>query len=185
MQRLKSSNKDKILKILSKVSLFSGLDPEDIEHLYNLNGDFYRVDTGEVFIREGAVETFFYVLLTGEVEVYKSEAPNHIICEISPGNFIGENSYFKRLARNANVRAKGNCVLMKVDAETVKILPFDVRDKIKDQIMLELVRRVGSMNNSQVALVDEVKQAQKRIAELESQMRRLSEEYPHIRMRLA
>mgnify|MGYP000020274241 CR=1 FL=1 len=183
MHRLKSSNRERILGILNKVSLFKTLTEAEIEHLYMQNNDFYRTDYGEVFVREGAVESFFYILLAGEVEIYKNDEPSHIICQLSPGNFLGENSYFNRRPRNANVRAKGECVLMKIDADTVRLMPLEVRDKIKDKIILELVQRVGNMNESQLGLVDEVRQAQQQIEKLEKQMKRILDEYPYIRMR--
>lgn len=183
MQRLKSLNRERIKSILNKVELFEGLSESEIELLYLENNNFFKTDFGEVFVREGEIEPFFYVLLAGKVVIYKNDDPKHILSKLSPGNFVGESSYFNHRARNANVRANGECILMKVDAVSIRTMPLDVKDKIKDQIILELARRVGNMNDSQLDLVNEARQTQKHIQDLENQLKRIHEEYPHIRTR--
>ena len=183
MQKLKSSNRERIVSILSKVNLFEDLSQAELEQLYSLNNDFYHTSYREVFVREGTIESFFYILLAGHVEIYKNDQPDHIICQLSPGNFVGENSYFNHHTRNANVRAKEECILMKVSVNSLRLTPLEVKDKIKDKLIFELIKRVGSMNNSQLSLVSEVRDAQRRIADLEHQMQQILQEYPHIRMR--
>lgn len=183
MQKLKSSKREQIITILGKVNLFENLTTTELEYLYSLNNDFYHTQANEVFVREGAEEPFFYVLLAGNVVIYKNNRPEHEICELSPGNFVGENSYFNQRARNANVRAKGDCILMRINANTIKSLPLEVKDKIKDKIIFELVQRVSRMNKSHLDLVGEVRKTKQKNYDLDSQIQQILQEYPHIRMR--
>lgn len=183
MQKLKSSKRELIINTLGKVNLFESLTIRELEHLYSLNNDFYHIEANEVFVREGSEESFFYVLLAGNVVIYKNNNPEHEICELSPGNFVGENSYFNRRARNANVRARGECILMRINANTIKSLPLEVKDKIKDKIIFELVQRVSRMNKSHLDLVGEVREAKQKVYDLDSQVQQILQEYPHIRMR--
>lgn len=183
MRKLKSSNRELIIAILRKVELFESLSIEDIEELYTHNTAFYYINCHEVFVQEGEVEPFFYILLAGGADIFKNDEPNHVICQLSPGSIIGGDAYFERYTRYENVRANSESFLIKICVNKIRLLPNELKEKIKDKIILDLASRVIDMNDTQLDLVGTVRNAQRRLKTIENKMQKILKEYPHIRMR--
>lgn len=171
MQPLNAANIDRMVEILKNVPLFKSLSELEIEHLYMQGAEFLKTKPAEVIITEGAKEPYFYILLTGQAEIYKNNLPSHIIATLKPGNFLGENSYLNNSPRNANVRATQECVIMKMDAKVLHQMPLEIRDKIKDKFIEELIRRVTKMNAVQLELVARLQRTEQKLAAAEQRQR--------------
>ena len=81
----------KILNIISKVPLFSGLSEDQLEEIRHIAVDkFY--DKGKTIFLEGDDCKGFYIVADGNVKIYKVsfEGKEHILHIYGPGNPFGE-----------------------------------------------------------------------------------------------
>ena len=69
---------------------------------------------GEVVIREGEKSAGFYLIKSGEVEVYSQRKGYVFINKLRSGEFFGEIAALTGGTRNASVRALGPCELLKL-----------------------------------------------------------------------
>lgn len=92
--------------ILAKVPLFSGLNHSQLATLEN-NSAVLKVDKGQVIFLEGADAKGCYVLLSGQVKIYKSspEGKEHILHVLGPGEPFAEVPMFQGSRFPANAMA--------------------------------------------------------------------------------
>jgi CRP/FNR family transcriptional regulator len=95
-----------IRKIMAQVPLFSSLSPAQLDTLEN-NSAVLKLDKGQVVFLEGAVATGFYVLLSGQVKIYKSspEGKEQILHMLGPGEPFAEVPMFQGSRFPANAMA--------------------------------------------------------------------------------
>lgn len=82
--------------ILAKVPLFSGLSATQLATLEN-NSSILRPDKGQVIFLEGGEAKGFYVLLAGQVKIYKSspDGKEQILHVLTPGEPFAEVPVFQ------------------------------------------------------------------------------------------
>ncbi|MBI3975954.1 MAG: cyclic nucleotide-binding domain-containing protein [Armatimonadetes bacterium] len=88
-----------------------------------LAGKFVRetVPAGQVIVHQGDAATRFYILSKGEAEVVVAdEGGERTVAELRPGHYFGEIAILENTARTATVRARTECLLVSLDAETFK-----------------------------------------------------------------
>ena len=92
--------------ILCKVPLFSGLSGTQLDTLEN-NSSMLRPDKGQVIFLEGAEAKGFYVLLAGQVKIYKSssDGKEQILHVLGPGEPFAEVPVFQGTRYPANAMA--------------------------------------------------------------------------------
>lgn len=96
-------------------SVFKGINIEELMLISDFVSDV-RVSAGDVFIRQDEQGDCFYIIVEGEVEVYRSgdyqeEIPLFIL---NSGETIGEMGYFSDGIRLASVRALKDSQLLKI-----------------------------------------------------------------------
>ena len=94
-------------------------------------------------MKKGSEERSFYILLSGTVEVM-NKVGDEAIFDLSPGEFFGEISFLTSTPRTSSVRAKEVCILIKIDQVLMGNLRAEMREKIKDQLIEKLVKRIVS-----------------------------------------
>ena len=103
-------------KIISEIPLFRNLPENEIITLI-LNSKECRFQAGEILLREGVENDYFYILLEGEVEIIKSfgTIDERRLGKSSEGSIIGEMSKFSQDGTHtASVKAITNCKLLRV-----------------------------------------------------------------------
>jgi len=92
--------------ILARVPLFSSLSPSQLTTLEN-NSAVLKMDKGQVVFLEGAEAKGFYVLLSGQVKIYKSspEGKEHILHVLGPSEPFAEVPMFQGSRFPANAMA--------------------------------------------------------------------------------
>ena len=159
-------NKLKLMEILSRVPLFKDLQPNEREQVMQMKAVFTPIKCREVFIKEGAHEPWFYIILAGKAMVsHKGHDLGHLV----PGQFIGEVGFICREPRSASVSAMEEMVVMKVDYEAFRKLPVRIRESIKDKIISGLVERTIAINQKFIDQEDEIVKLKKRIADYEAE----------------
>jgi CRP/FNR family transcriptional regulator len=91
-----SEKTSSILAILAQVPLFSGLSPAQLAGLEN-NSAVLRLDKGRIIFLEGTPATTSYVLLSGQVKIYKSspEGKEQILHVLDRGEPFAEVPMFQ------------------------------------------------------------------------------------------
>ena len=103
-------------KIISEIPMFRNLPENEIETLM-LDSKEYFFQPGDVLLREGIKNDYFYILLEGQVEIIKSfgTSDERQLGMSSEGSIIGEMSEFSQDGTHtATVRAFTECKLLRV-----------------------------------------------------------------------
>jgi CRP/FNR family transcriptional regulator, cyclic AMP receptor protein len=92
--------KDARVELLKKIPLFSECSKKDLREIARIS-DELRVEEGTVLIREGEQGHDLYVVVSGQLEVSRSEGGT--IAFIGPGEVAGEMALLSARPRNATV----------------------------------------------------------------------------------
>ncbi|MBY0420005.1 MAG: cyclic nucleotide-binding domain-containing protein [Pararheinheimera sp.] len=143
------TNKLRLMEILARIPLFKDLQPADRELILQMPKAFETYTQGQALIKEGGYEPFFYIILSGQAQVYHR---HHQIGQLSAGQFVGEVGFICNEPRSATVLAETDMVLMKIDSDSFQRLPERVRSAVKDKIIFGLTQRVAQLSERVIAL---------------------------------
>ncbi|MFQ5445217.1 MAG: ATP-binding protein [Desulfobacterales bacterium] len=132
------------LELLKKVDLFNGFPEETIRNLAENCREVVLHDD-EILFKEGQMEKAMYVVLFGELLVYKLKKQ---ITVLGPGQYIGEMSLIESKARSASARAITEEVLLVQINETIFNTYFVSQPKVLLTLMKTLSSRVRADSES-------------------------------------
>ena len=138
-------DRELILKTIEEIPFFRGFSPYEKKRIVANHTRILQCDNGAYIVREGSRDDSFYILLSGSVSVIKDGNPTPI-SELEPGAIFGEISFLARFKRTANVVANQPCLVIELNKELMETLGADIREKIKDQIIKQLLHRMNRMN---------------------------------------
>lgn len=151
MKRIEPISQSKSLDILNKVHFFDVFTSEEKDILTGLHSHFFVTKKGEAVIRQGGTDNSFFVILTGSVYVRK-EGSRRLLARLKPGDIFGEISFLTDTKRTTTVVAESTTIIFEIDKPTLKFLDAGIREKLKDNIIKVLVKRLDAMNKQVVAL---------------------------------
>jgi signal transduction histidine kinase len=148
---------------------FPGIKPGEVEELIaNSKVQSYPPET--VLCHENALETVFYMILEGEVEVTKliNQGEARILKTLSAGDFFGEMALIHNAPRAATVTSKTDVVVLELDKES-----FDRVLQQSSSVAMAMVKEISERlrQNDEMAIEDlriragELAQAYQRLAE--------------------
>jgi CRP/FNR family transcriptional regulator, cyclic AMP receptor protein len=143
------TNKLRLMEILARIPLFKDLQPADRELVLQMPKAFEVCSQGQPLIKEGGYEPFFYIILSGQAQVFHR---HHQIGQLLPSQFVGEVGFICNEPRSATVIAETDMVLMRIDSESFQRLPDRVRSAIKDKIIFGLTQRVAQLSERLIEL---------------------------------
>ncbi len=146
MAKNKYLSKEQALDILDKVSFFDDLSTEEKQILSAFNWCFIVYEKNDYLTDEGSLDKRFFVLLSGQVNIIKG-VQKQIITQFKAGEIIGEISFLTNEPRTASVVATTNTAALVIDQELLEEMPVQLREKVKDQIILKMAQRLNRMNN--------------------------------------
>jgi CRP-like cAMP-binding protein len=105
--------------LLAKVSLFSTMDPKDLEGLAERCARV-RYGAGDLVIKEGDKDRRLFVIVSGAVDVIKGLGmkSERLLRSLGPLSYFGEMSLIDDMVRSARVRASEETELLSLDHET-------------------------------------------------------------------
>ena len=113
-----------ILIFLKKVPLFSSFELEGLLRLKEMT-ETVSCRAGDFVFHEGESGDRAYIIVSGSVEVVKSEgAEETIIATLEKPAYFGEMAIIENQPRSASIRAKSDCVFLAIDG-------FEFRNLIK------------------------------------------------------
>jgi signal transduction histidine kinase len=109
-------------EIIASVPLFAGLDRQQVTQLCRSSRRLV-VKTGDLVIQEGAPGHALYIVLSGELEISKSDEGRDLVLAVrKAGEFLGEMSLIERAPRTASARATTDSELLEIDAAAFQAL---------------------------------------------------------------
>ncbi|MBF0620354.1 MAG: cyclic nucleotide-binding domain-containing protein [Magnetococcales bacterium] len=144
-----------ILKLIDQIPFFWQLTEEERKILVAEEDTFFATyQPEEVLIREDdESDTSLLILMNGEVNITKNKFPDRVIATVGPGAILGEISFLTARPRTTNVSAKTVVIAFKLDGATMRQMDLGLQNKIKDQLIEVLVKRLDEMNDSMLKLI--------------------------------
>jgi serine/threonine-protein kinase len=124
--------------LLKSVEFFRTFDRREIQEVTRY-GTFIRYEPSQVILREGDVDTTFFILLSGAVRVIKNSRK---IADLFKGACFGEMGAFTKTARTAHVIARQPCVVLKLDLKVLERQSPPLRLKIYQVFIETLIARL-------------------------------------------
>lgn len=151
---------------------FPGITSAEVEELVT-RSRLERYPPGVVLCQENALESTFYMILEGEVEVTKviNNDETRRLNTLGPGDFFGEMALIHNAPRAATVTTRTDLVTLELDKPS-----FDAVLARSSSVSMALVREISNRlrENDAMAIEDlrlrarELAQAYEKLAELEA-----------------
>lgn len=121
--RLQLPSPEACAAALGNSELFGILDQNQLELVIRLSR-LMSFAPREAIVREGTEGESLYQVLRGTLEVTKQMANGESVevCQLGPGDVFGEMTLFLGAPRSATVRAIGECLLVRVSRDCLRIL---------------------------------------------------------------
>ncbi|MEM7675243.1 MAG: cyclic nucleotide-binding domain-containing protein, partial [Myxococcota bacterium] len=114
--------KERVVKtLLAKSEVFGGLHARTRQWLLE-RLTLERKEAGETILREGDQSDGFFLIKSGEVQVFSERKGHVFLRKLGPGDFFGEVAALTKGSRNASVRALGACELLKLTGDDLHTL---------------------------------------------------------------
>ena len=140
MQLVEHLTQEQVLTIMSRVRFFKRFNHADCLLMLEKSTQLIACRAGEwVLMQDDERDRALYVLLTGQLEVWKDDVH---IGDIKPGHCFGEVSFLTKNARSSSIKCQSNAVLFRLQRKTLTEFPIHIREKIKDNIIMLLLDRV-------------------------------------------
>jgi len=152
----------RLMQILQKVEVFSGLTVEEAEKLLMLCRP-KTFETNEQIYRMGDPSMDMLILLQGQLVV--TTKAGKVLGEILPGNSVGEMGIFTGEPRGANILASGKTggiLITKQALENLLAQEAAIRAKILQNMVNMLAQRLQAANSKIEFLTTKVQELQKK-----------------------
>jgi len=137
---------EKALALLEGIAFFNRLNLEEKKFLATLDCHRLTFPKSRTLITQGQIESSLYILLSGEVKVIREPHPGVTLAVLKPGDVFGEVSFLEKKPRTTSVIALEESTVLKMDGQMIQRLNPVLLNKIKDQLIDLLLRRLDSMN---------------------------------------
>jgi CRP-like cAMP-binding protein len=141
-----------VVKGIEKIqesSLFVGLSFDETRLLANICRPVFRKDS-EIIIEENSIGQELYLVVKGEVRVFKGEAGNEKTLSIlKPGEMFGEMSLIEDMLTSSSVVAIGDTQLLMIDKKDLEKLMAgndQIAAKIYRSFCIVLSKRLREAN---------------------------------------
>ena len=108
-------NQDEKLKVLKKINFFKDFTSSELAEVIRAT-QWVKYEGGSIIIKEGEVEDFFYIIVSGEALVRKR---GRTLAKLTAGEYFGEMAYLGQTRRTATVLANNNVILIKLSARVI------------------------------------------------------------------
>lgn len=123
---------------VENLHFFKGFPDGDLWELINA-AEWVRLPQGDEIVQEGQADTSFYVLVSGEVAVRKS---NQQIVRLFPGDCFGEMGLLSRRPRTASIVSVTDVTVMKLRDSVVERMSVNCQLKFQRQFLNALIERL-------------------------------------------
>jgi len=160
-----------VLDYIKNLPFFADFTESEKSSLLEKEGIFEKYQEGETIIKQGAVESWLYVVLQGKVGLYKSiddnldegrislkDSEEIMVKEIEIGSIFGEISLITDRPRNVTARAASKDVsVIKITKEILESFEKSTQMKIHKQFLTKLAENLDDMNTECIKLKSIIK----------------------------
>lgn len=151
MEQLKDIETRHLIENMNRIDFFTSFSDAEKREIVATHTPVCVFGKNELIIEEGTDDTCFYILLTGSARATKNDV-SLPFAEYGPGDSFGEISFLTGVPRTCEIIAKEVSIAVRIDKETLEDLKIEIREKIKDRIIENLVERLRNMNNAFITL---------------------------------
>ena len=151
MEQLKDIETWQLIEYMNRIDFFDAFSDAEKKEIVASDTPVCVFGKDELIIKEGTDETSFYILLTGSVRAMKNDV-SLPFAEYGPGDSFGEISFLTDVPRTCDILANKVSIAVKIDKKILEDLKIEIREKIKDGIIENLVDRLTNMNNAFIRL---------------------------------
>ena len=120
---------------LTALPTLSNFTEIELQHLVSLGREI-NINSGEIFIEEGAEANSFFILVKGRAEVRKN---GDYVAELNPGEFLGEMALFNKNVRVSELIAMEPVVLLEISTDEFWKLVLH-----QDQLAVKVMQSAGA-----------------------------------------
>jgi len=134
--------------LLKTIDFFRSFSKKEIEAVTRF-GTFIKYDKNQVIVREGDVDSTFFILLAGSVRIIQN---NMKVAELLRGACFGEMGAFTMTPRTAHVIVKQPCIVLKLDLKVLERENAALRLKFYQVFIETLIERLDTTTRKLSAL---------------------------------
>nr|WP_274521812.1 cyclic nucleotide-binding domain-containing protein [Halorhodospira halochloris] len=147
VRKIQPDQPDRVLQILDRLAFFHEFSPLERHQLAETKDITVLAEAGENIIQRGQQGKCFYILLHGRAEVLGDGDTPPCFRELGSGDVFGEIGFLADIARTAHVRCTERSILFRFSRPALDVQPIGIREKIKDQLLANLARRLEELNS--------------------------------------
>ena len=116
----KSADLSQQIKFLKGIAFFNDFDDHELNQFLSVS-KWLKVARGTMIIEENTVEKVFYILVRGEVSVFKDTGGGNTVelTRLATGDCFGEMALLGEIRRTAGVAASSDCFILRVEPEII------------------------------------------------------------------
>jgi hypothetical protein len=133
-----SETMDERIRYMRALRFFRDFSENDLQEVLGV-GTWYHFRRGAPIVKEDEANNDFYIVILGQVHVQRN---GDIIAMIDRGSCFGEMAAFSRQRRTATIVAARDCVVLRIDGNTIPQLSKDLQILFYRQILKTLVSRL-------------------------------------------
>ena len=160
-----------IIEFIKSLPFFNDFSEGEKSSIVNKKGLFGKYKEGEIIIKQGAIESWLFVVLLGKIHLLKSiednveegrislTDPEEItVKELEIGSIFGEISLLTDRPRNVTARAASNDVaVLKITKEILESFDRNIQMKFQKQLLVKLAEHLDDMNTEYIKLKSTIK----------------------------
>lgn len=140
-------DEDSRVKLTRRLKFFEKFTDVELREIIR-NGQWRNLASGRNIVTEGELDDSFFVLVSGEVSVWKGDTELGVLRE---GDCFGEMGFGGRIKRTATIRARGTVDLLVLSATSIERANKDVQLKFHQVFVHTLIERLAKSNERLLA----------------------------------
>ena len=138
-----------IYEMIQDMPMFKSFSDSEIKQFAEMDHSIVEYKQGELLTKEGESSTALYLIIKGSVLVSKTRDNAKIrIARLGPGEIFGEMSFFSKKARNSDITANEDVIVIRMDDDFFQKINPVINDKTKNYFIELLINRLDTMNDS-------------------------------------
>ena len=165
-----------ILDFIKGLPFFEYFSEDEKSCLINSKGLFEKYSSGEIIIKQGAIESWLFIILQGKIKLSKevnsnidksrislTDSEEIVVKELDIGSIFGEISLITDRPRNVTARASSNEVaVLKITKEILESFDKSIQMKFQKQLLTKLAENLDDMNTEFIKLKAVIKKGLKK-----------------------
>jgi len=135
------------IKMTRRLTFFSSFTDPELREVIRA-GQWRNLASGRNIVTEGELDESFFVLVSGEVSVWKGDTELGVLRE---GDCFGEMGFFNHIKRTATIRARGTVDLLVLSAAAIERASKDAQLKFHQVFVHTLIDRLARTNERLLA----------------------------------